>query len=93
MKHYIIARFNDNIEWKKLVPEISEHFEGAKKIEGVSDVKIFTSCSDRANRYHIMIEIEMTPEGLQNFDSSYVHNEWKSRYGDMLEKKAIFDCE
>ncbi len=93
MRHFIIAKFREGIDWKNLVPEISEHFEGARMIEGVSDVRINTSCSERANRFHIMIELYMTPEGLGNFDKSSVHNEWKSRYGEMLEQKAIFDCE
>ncbi len=93
MKHFIIAKFREGIDWKALVPEITEHFEGAGNIEGVSGVQIHTSCSDRANRYHIMIVLQMTQEGLLNFDSSFVHSEWKARYGDMLESKAIFDCD
>ena len=93
MKHFIIAKFRESIDWRTLVREILEHFEEARMIDGVSDVKINTSCSERANRFHIMIELQMTPEGLENFDKSSVHSEWKSRYGEMLEQKVIFDCE
>lgn len=93
MKHYIIAKFKENIAWKELVPGITKHFEAAKAIDGVSGVSIHTSCSDRANRFHIMIELEMTDEGLLNFDKSAVHREWKEKYGEMLEGKTIFDCE
>ena len=93
MKHFIIAKFRENIDWKSLVPEITSHFDEARQIEGVSDVIIRTSCSDRSNRFHIMIEFQMTPEGLLNFDKSAVHNDWKAKYGNMLEGKTIFDCE
>ena len=93
MTHYIIAKFKEDIDWRGLVPEISAHFEGARDIEGVEDVVIHTSNSDRANRFHIMIEMTMTEEGLLNFDKSEVHSEWKEKYGNMLEGKTIFDCE
>ena len=93
MKHYIIAKFKENIDWKRLVPEITEHFQPAKAIDGVSEVVIHTSCSDKPNRFHLMIELQMTPEGLKNWDKSPVHSGWKSRYGEMLEGKTIFDCE
>ena len=56
MKHFIIAKFRENIDWKSLVPEIPSHFEAARSIDGISDVIIHTSCSDRSNRFHIMIE-------------------------------------
>ena len=93
MKHYIIAKFKENIDWKGLVPEITAHFDPVKAIDGVSGVIIHPSCSDKANRFHIMIEMQLTPEGLKNWDHSAVHSEWKSKYGDMLEGKTIFDCE
>lgn len=93
MRHYIIAKFKEGIDWKSHVPEITELFEASTKVEGVSDIKIFPSCSDRSNRAHIMIELWLTPEGLVNFDNSSIHSEWKRRFGDMLEGKTIFDCE
>ena len=93
MKHFIIAKFKENIDWKALLPEITELFNAGRAIDGISDVIIHTSCSDRANRFHLMIELQMTPEGLLNFDKSAVHNDWKAKYGEMLEGKTIFDCE
>ncbi len=54
---------------------------------------VHPSCSSRSNRFHIMIEIHLTPEGLENWDKSDVHKTWKAKYGDMLEAKTIFDCE
>ena len=93
MKHFIIAKFRENIDWKALVPEITSHFEAARSIDGISDVIIHPSCSSRSNRFHIMIEIRLTPKGLENWDKSDVHKTWKAKYGDMLEAKTIFDCE
>jgi len=93
MKHYIIAKFKEGVDWKSLVPEITELFEGAKAIEGISDVVIHLSCSDRANRFHLMIELQMAPEALENWDRSAIHHEWKAKYGELLEGKTIFDCE
>ena len=93
MKHFIIAKFKENVDWKALVPEITAHFDAAREIEGVSDVIVHTSCSDRANRFHLMIEIRMTPESLPAWDQSDVHKGWKATWGDLLEGKTIFDCE
>ena len=61
MKHFIIAKFKENIDWKSLVPEITAHFDAARQIDGISDVIIHTSCSDRANRFHLMIELQSPP--------------------------------
>ena len=68
-------------------------FDKALLIEGVSEVKVHPSCSDRENRYSLMIEMTMTPAGLLAYDASEMHTEWKRTYGDRIEKKAIFDCE
>ncbi len=52
------------------------------------------NCSkDRENRYSIMIELNLSAEGLNNLDASEVHKKWKETYGDRLERKAIFDCD
>ena len=93
MKHFIIAKFKENIDWKALLPEIAELFDAGRAIDGISDVIVHPSCSGRSNRFHIMIEIHLTPEGLENWDKSDVHKTWKAKYGDMLEAKTIFDCE
>ncbi len=93
MKHYIIAKFKENISWKNLIPEITELFDQARAIDGVSGVILHPSCSEGPNRYHIMIELKITPEGLEDFDKSSVHSEWKEKFGELLEGKTIFDCE
>ena len=63
------------------------------RLDGVKEVKIHPSNSDRENRYSIMIEMTLTPEGLLAYDVSDMHKEWKRTYGDRIESKAIFDCE
>lgn len=49
--------------------------------------------SDARGRYSVMIEMNLSHEGLEAFDASEVHQEWKNTYGDRLESKAIFDCD
>ncbi|MBE5826646.1 MAG: hypothetical protein E7307_08420 [Butyrivibrio sp.] len=93
MKHYIIAKFKDKADTEKLLPEITVLFRKTLDLDGVENVTIHKSNSTRDNRYSIMIEMELTPDGLEAFDASEVHKEWKATYGDRLESKAIFDCD
>ena len=93
MKHYIIAKFKDREDTERLLPEIKALFQKAQDLKGVEGVIIHKSNSTRDNRYSIMIEMSLSPEGLENFDASEVHKEWKATYGDRLESKAIFDCD
>jgi hypothetical protein len=93
MKHYIIAKFIDRNDTEKLLPEIKELFNATLEIPGVESFVIHKSNSTRENRYSIMIEMNLSAEGLNNFDASEVHKKWKDTYGDRLESKAIFDCD
>jgi hypothetical protein len=93
MKHYIIAKFKDRNDTEKFLPDITALFNKTLKLDGVEDVVIHKTNSTRENRYSIMIEMTLTPEGLENYDNSEAHKYWKSTYGDRLESKAIFDCE
>ena len=93
MKHYIIAKFKDREDTERLLPEIKALFQKAQDLKGVEGVIIHKSNSTRDNRYSIMIEMNLSPEGLENFDASEVHKEWKATYGERLESKAIFDCD
>ena len=93
MKHYILAKFKDKADTERLFPEVKEIFERTLQIDGVEDVVIHKSNSSRENRYSIMIEMTLTPQGLEAYDVSAPHKEWKAKYGDKLECKAIFDCE
>ena len=93
MKHYIIAKFKDRDDTEKLLPEIKVLFQKTLDLKGVESVIIHKSNTTKDNRYSIMIEMNLSPGGLENFDASEVHKEWKSTYGDRLESKAIFDCD
>ena len=93
MKHYIIAKFNDGCDWKALVEPITAVFQGVLTVPGVHGVKVKPCCIDRANRYDIMIEIEMDKEALPLYDACEAHHAWKETYGGMLKAKTIFDSE
>ncbi|MBR4749055.1 MAG: hypothetical protein IK083_05745 [Abditibacteriota bacterium] len=93
MKHYIIAKFTDKSLADSLLPEIRALFDRAGAADGVTGIAVHPSCSDRDNRYHIMIEMTLAPGGLDRWDSSPIHKEWKAKYGPLLAAKAIFDCE
>ena len=93
MKHYIIVKFKDKNDTERLLPEIRRLFDKALLIDGVKEVKIHPSNSDRENRYSLMIEMTLTPEGLLAYDVSEMHKDWKRTYGDRIESMAIFDCE
>lgn len=96
MKHHILVKFNPGMtteEKDALMPELRTLFEGALAIEGITSYELLRNCVDRENRYDLMIVIGMAPEALPLWDASETHRTWKSRYGALLEKKAIFDCE
>ena len=93
MKHYIIVKFKNNYNYKSEINNIYNLFNEAKKIDGVKDITIKSSNSTRENRYDLMIEMDLTFEGLQNFDASDIHYNWKNSYGKYIESKTIFDCD
>ena len=68
-------------------------FEETLSIEGIHGIDIKLSNSDRDNRYDMMIVMDMDKEALPAYDVSEPHLRWKSEYGDLIEKKAIFDCD
>ena len=93
MKHFILVKFKDRSDTERLFPEINRLFKRTLEIDGVEKVVIHPSNSDRSNRYSIMIEMTLTKAGLEAYDVSAPHREWKEKYGDRFESKAIFDCE
>lgn len=93
MKHYIIVKFKDNVDWEEMLPAIAELFKKALALEGVNQVEVHRSNSDRPNRHDLMIEMHLTPEGLAVYDGSKMHQDWKKQYGQYIEQKTIFDCE
>ncbi|MGN1100711.1 MAG: Dabb family protein [Huintestinicola sp.] len=93
MKHFIIVKFKKEINASQLSEPVTALFSGLTELEGIHSVVIRTSCIDRPNRYDIMIEINMDKDALERYDHSDVHIKWKQEYSDMIESKAIFDCE
>ncbi|MDO5131672.1 MAG: hypothetical protein Q4D81_01670 [Eubacteriales bacterium] len=93
MKHYIIVKFTEGTDVKALTAPVQEIFEETLAIPGIHGVDIMTSNSDRANRYDLMIRMDMDKEALPAYDVSEPHIRWKKEYGDRIAKKAIFDCD
>lgn len=93
MKHYIIVKFNSDYDYKKEIENINKLFYEALKIEGVNKIDIYKSNSDRTNRHDLMIKMELTEQGLIDFDNSWIHKKWKEDYGKYIETKTIFDCD
>lgn len=94
MKHYILAKWNESVcDKAELLKEVRELFGTTDTIPGVRGAEIYPCCIDRANRYDLMIVLDMEKEALSAWDASPLHHRWKDIYGARLEKKAIFDHE
>lgn len=93
MKHYIIVKFKKEFKYNDYIDDIKSIFSKTLKIDGVSNIKLIKSNSDRENRYDLMIEITMDKSSLCDYDTSMPHRLWKEKYGEYIDKKAIFDCD
>ncbi|MBQ1372163.1 MAG: hypothetical protein IIY70_04455 [Oscillospiraceae bacterium] len=93
MKHYIIVKFVEGTDVRALLKPVGAIFEETLQIPGVHGVVLKPSNSDRANRYDLMIEMDMEPSALPAYDVSEPHLRWKREYGELVAKKAIFDCD
>ena len=94
MKHVILVKWNALVSDKNSIKtEVENIFEQLLKFEPIHDVKIHQNVIDRANRYDLMIVIEMDKEFLPVYDESEQHKEWKQKFGKFVENKAIFDFE
>ena len=94
MKHVILVKWNALVSNKNSIKrEVEIIFEQLLKFEPIHDVKIHQNVIDRANRYDLMIVIEMDKEFLPVYDESEQHKEWKQKFGKFVENKAIFDFE
>ncbi len=93
MKHYIIVKFVEGSDVGALLEPVGAIFHETLRIPGVHGVVLKPSNSERPNRYDLMIEMDMEPEALSAYDCSEPHLRWKREYGELVEKKAIFDCD
>ena len=96
MKHCILVKYNESVDSRKkeeLISEISSVFAPLTDIKGIHKVEVIPNIVDRANRYDLLIRIDMEQEILSVYDESQPHKVWKKEYSQYLEKKAIFDYE
>ena len=94
MKHSILAKWNETVTDKAaLLAQVRALYAAADDIPGVHGVTVHPCCIDRPNRYDLMIVLDMDKEALPNWDASDIHHRWKDEYGELLDKKAIFDYE
>lgn len=94
MKHVILVKWNKEVINKDEIANSARSvFERLLSINGIKDVKLHQNVIERANRYDLMICIEMDKDILPIYDDSEPHHEWKEKYGKFVENKAIFDFE
>jgi O-acetylhomoserine/O-acetylserine sulfhydrylase-like pyridoxal-dependent enzyme len=62
MKHYIIVKFTEGTDMKALVEPVRKIFEETLSIPGIHSLDIRISNSDIANRFDLMIIIDMEKE-------------------------------
>ena len=93
MRHFIIVKWHDAGAMKPQYETIEALFRKTLDVPGVHSVSLHPSCSDRSNRYDLMIEIGMDAEALPAYDACEPHHRWKEQYGSSIAHKVIFDCE
>ncbi len=93
MKHHIIVKFTDGTDVGALAEPVKRLFEETLAQPGIHGVELKLSNSDRANRYDLMIVMDMDKEALPAYDASEPHLRWKAEYGGRIASKAIFDCD
>lgn len=94
MKHLIIVKWIDKPEdTEKEMEKISTIFEKTLSIPGVNSFRLIRGIQSAANRFDIVIAMDMTSSALELYNASPAHAEWKEKYGPNIEKKAIFDFE
>lgn len=64
---------------KELLEPVEELFRETLVIPGIHDVRVKPCVVNRPNRYDIMIEIDMDPEALEEYDRSEPHLRWKEQ--------------
>ena len=92
MKHYIIVKLKDSADMPALAEKAKEIFSETLQIPGVHSVKVKKSCSDKPNRYDLMIIMDIEPQALPVYDACDAHQRWKKLCDPLQESKAIFDC-
>ena len=88
MKHLILVKWKETVDdASQLKDEAEALFRETLAIPGIHGVKAIPGLKTAANRYDLMIAIDMDRDALP------AHKRWKAEYGERIEKKAIFDAE
>lgn len=94
MKHCIIIKWNQLVENKEeMLTKVHEAFGDVITFEGCESLNIYPNCNDRKNRYDLMVVITCNEKGLEIYDKSELHCNWKSNFSKYIESKAVFDYE
>ena len=94
MKHCILIKWNREVEDKnEMLGKVKNVFDQLLIIDGIHKIEYRQNCIDRANRFDLLVEIDMDKEVLPIYDKSVPHLEWKEKYEKFVENKAIFDFE
>ena len=94
MKHCILVKWNSCVSDKKIMlSKVINTFDKLLIYPEVHNVSLHENVIDRANRYDLLICVEMEKDFLSTYDESAPHLEWKEKYGKFVENKAIFDFE
>ena len=94
MKHLILVKWKETVDnAAQLKDEAEALFRETLAIHGIHGVKAIPGLKTAANRYDLMIAIDMDRDALPAYNESAAHKRWKAEYGERTEKKAIFDAE
>ena len=93
MVHYMIVKWVQGVDKKRLAEKVRTLYADAVKIPGIQAVEIKENVTPRENRYDLMIALHMENDALSGWDNSDLHIQWKSEFGSAIEKKCIFDSE
>ena len=88
MLHHIL------VKWKERPADTAARIREVEAVfRGAHEVRVVPNVIDRPNRYDLMIVLTMDRAALPAYDACEAHHQWKQRYGELIEKKAIFDCD
>ena len=94
MLHRILVKYTSEVKDREdFARRVLAHFKPLEAGEGIREVRVIPGLKTAANRYDLMIEMDMDIKALPAYDASETHRSWKRDYAAYIETKAIFDCE
>lgn len=70
MVHYIIVKWVQGVDKKRLAEKVRTLYADAVKIPGIQAVEIKENVTPRENRYDLMIALHMENDALSGWDNS-----------------------